>query len=174
MAEDIDFEALVERYYHSLYQLAFSLTASEADAWDLTQQTFLIWAAKNHQLRNHSKVKTWLFTTLHREFLQSRRHRTRFPHHELNEEDGRLPFRLPGIVDHMDAAVVMECLARIDEHNRAALALFYLDDCSYKEIAGLLDLPLGTVQSRISRGKAQLTKLLSDEPKRAKLDRLSP
>jgi RNA polymerase sigma-70 factor (ECF subfamily) len=56
-------------YYEPLYQFAFSLARDEADACDLTQQTFCIWAAKGHQLRDASKVKTWLFTTLHREFL---------------------------------------------------------------------------------------------------------
>ena len=55
-------------YYRPLYQFAFTLTRDEADACDLTQQTFYIWARKGHQLRDQSKVKTWLFTTLHREF----------------------------------------------------------------------------------------------------------
>src|ERR1035441_4330276 len=79
MPDHVDFESLVARFYAPLYQFAFSLTRSEADACDLTQQTFTIWAAKGHQLRDPSKVKTWLFTTLHREFLESRRRQTRFP-----------------------------------------------------------------------------------------------
>ena len=83
MADKVDFESLVARYYAPLFQFAFSLTRNEADACDLTQQTFTIWATKGHQLRDTSKVKTWLFTTLHREFLESRRRRTRFPHSDL-------------------------------------------------------------------------------------------
>src|SRR5580765_4081397 len=63
-AERQDFEGLVERYYRSLYQFAFSLSRSEAEACDLTQQTFYIWATKGSQLRDASKVKSWLFTTL--------------------------------------------------------------------------------------------------------------
>src|SRR5437899_5977150 len=81
---DIDFESLVNRYYQPLYQFAFSLTHREAEAGDLTQQTFLVWATKGHQLRDPSKVKTWLFTTLHREFLKTRRRQSRFPHQELH------------------------------------------------------------------------------------------
>src|SRR5215467_13019851 len=88
---DLDFENLVACYYGSLYQFAFSLTQAEADACDLTQQTFYIWATKGHQLRDKSKVKSWLFTTLHREFLESRRKLTRFPHCELSELEGDLP-----------------------------------------------------------------------------------
>src|SRR4051794_23591295 len=83
----LDFETLVARYYSSLYKFAYSLTQVEADACDLTQQTFYIWATKGHQLRDLSKVKTWLFTTLHREFLESRRRYTRFPHYELSQAD---------------------------------------------------------------------------------------
>ena len=83
--------SLVACYYEPLYQFAFSLARDEADACDLTQQTFCIWAAKGHQLRDASKVKTWLFTTLHREFLGARRRQTRFPHVELEHAAAELP-----------------------------------------------------------------------------------
>src|SRR5438876_5505998 len=81
----LDFDNLVENYYRPLYQFAFSLTRSEPDACDLTQQTFYIWATKGHQLRDLSKVKAWLFTTLHRAFLETNRRKTRFPHHGLDD-----------------------------------------------------------------------------------------
>ncbi|HEX3626951.1 MAG TPA: RNA polymerase sigma factor, partial [Verrucomicrobiae bacterium] len=73
MADELDFDTLVAQFYGPLYQFAYGLTRAEADASDLTQQTFYIWATKGHQLRDGSKVKTWLFTTLHREFLNMRR-----------------------------------------------------------------------------------------------------
>ena len=166
MAADIDFESLVEGYYQSLYKFALSLTGSEADACDLTQQTFYVWATKGHQLRDRSKVKNWLFTTLHREFLESRRRLVRFPHHELSYVNDELPPTLPTAVERADAATAIACLAQIDEANRAPLALFYLENCSYKEIAEILEVPLGTVQSRIARGKARLAKLLCNEDRR--------
>jgi RNA polymerase sigma-70 factor (ECF subfamily) len=72
-----DFETIVAAYYEPLYQFAFSLTRSESDACDLTQQTFYVWATKGHQLRDASKVKSWLFTTLHRGFLESHRRQAR-------------------------------------------------------------------------------------------------
>ena len=57
MPGNVDFESLVARFYAPLYQFAFSLTRAEADACDLTQQTFVVWAVKGHQLRDVSKVK---------------------------------------------------------------------------------------------------------------------
>src|SRR5688572_25464016 len=91
MAGKLDFEILVDRYYAALYRFALSLTRQESDARDLTQQTFWLWAHKGHQLQDPSKVKSWLFTTLHREFLQSQRRSTRFPHQELEAAPEELP-----------------------------------------------------------------------------------
>jgi RNA polymerase sigma factor (sigma-70 family) len=165
----LDFESLVASYYCALYKFAFSLTQAEAEACDLTQQTFYIWATKGHQLRDVSKVKTWLFTTLHREFLESRRRQTRFPHHELSQVASELPVISPARVNQLDSGMVLQALAQVDEVYQAPVALFYLEDCSYKEIAEILEVPLGTVKSRIARGIAQLQKQLapSDPPDRA-------
>ncbi|MCU0787292.1 MAG: RNA polymerase sigma factor, partial [Verrucomicrobia bacterium] len=63
MSGDLEFARLVDQYYGSLYRFALSLTRSEADACDLVQETFYIWARKGGQLRQGSKVKSWLFTT---------------------------------------------------------------------------------------------------------------
>jgi len=163
MPDSVDFESLVARYYEPLYQFAFSLTRAEADACDLTQQTFTIWATKGHQLRDTSKVKTWLFTILHREFLASRRRHTRFPHLELDEAAGDLPVVAPTAADRLDSAQVLASLARMDEIYQAPVALFYLQEYSYNEIAEILGVPLGTVKSRLSRGLGQLQQMLARE-----------
>jgi RNA polymerase sigma-70 factor, ECF subfamily len=156
------FESVVAEYYQPLYKFAFSLTRTEADACDLTQQTFYIWATKGHQLRDSTKTKTWLFTTLHRVFLQRRRKELRFPHQELTESDAGLPFVDPVSADGLDSAQVLEALGRLEEHYQAAVALFYLEDCSYKEIAEVLAVPIGTVKSRLTRGLGQLKEMLSN------------
>ncbi|HEV7924414.1 MAG TPA: RNA polymerase sigma factor [Verrucomicrobiae bacterium] len=158
---NLDFEAVVADYYEALYQFAISLTRSEADACDLTQQTFYIWATKGHQLRDGSKIKSWLFTTLHRGFLESRRRQTRFPHSTLEETDTNLPVILPEADHRLDALQAVEALGQVDEGYRASVALFYLEDCSYKEIADILEVPIGTVKSRISRGLAQLKEIFT-------------
>src|SRR5438477_13205954 len=157
----LDFESLVARYYRSLYQFAFSLTRAEADACDLTQQTFYIWATKGHQLRDTSKVKSWLFTTLHREFLESRRRQTRFPHYELSQMEGELPSVSPARINQLDSAQVLQALGQVDAVYQAPVALFYLEEYAYKEIAEILSVPMGTVKSRIARGIAQLQKALA-------------
>jgi RNA polymerase sigma-70 factor (ECF subfamily) len=165
-APTTDFESLVGRYYRPLYQFAFSLTHNETESCDLTQQTFYVWATKGHQLRDVTKVKTWLFTTLHHEFLKGRRRQTRFPHLELEQMNHELPTISPATADQLDADTVVETLGRVDELYRAPLALFYLEEHTYKEIAEILEVPIGTVQSRISRGKAQLQHALMNEPAR--------
>jgi len=158
---EVDFEQLVSAWYESLYRFALSLTQSEAEACDLTQQTFYLWATKGHQLRDKSKVKSWLFTTLHREFLGSRRRGNRFPHHGLEQVEHELPAVSPAVVNALDGSTVMEALLQVDELYRAPLMLFYLEDHSYQEIADLLEIPTGTVMSRLSRGKAQIRELLA-------------
>ena len=163
MADGLNFERVVAQYYEPLYQFAFSLTRAEADACDLTQQTFYVWATKGHQLRDPAKVKTWLFTTLHRQFLESRRRLTRFPHHELEAVSNELPAISPKTALQLDSAQVLQALARVDEVYQAPVALFYLEEYSYKEIAEMLDVPMGTVKSRISRGIGQLQTLLAND-----------
>jgi RNA polymerase sigma-70 factor (ECF subfamily) len=154
------FEALVSEYYEQLYRFAISLTGAEPDAKDLTQQTFYIWATKGHQLRDATKVKSWLFTTLHRTFLLARRNQARFSHHALEEIPEELPTVAPIHADQMDSSQVLLALAKVDEIFRPALTLFYLEDSSYKDIAAILEVPVGTVKSRIARGIAQLRQIL--------------
>jgi RNA polymerase sigma-70 factor (ECF subfamily) len=159
----IDFDGLVESFYTALYRFAFSLSRRESDAADLVQQTFYIWALKGHQLREKSKVKTWLFTTLYREFLARRRYDDRFI--DIVDGDARLvePAHLSSAaVDELDAATVQDALHQLEARYRAPLTLFYMQQHSYREIADILSIPLGTVMSRISRGKAELRKALQD------------
>jgi len=160
MSPDRDFENLAAKYYRDLYRFAYSLANSESDASDLTQQTFYLWAAKGSQIRNAASARSWLFTTLHREFLQSRRRLLRFPHHELEEMAAELPQIEPELAQKIDAAALLGILAQLEVHLRAPLILFYMQDLPYKEIAEILEVPLGTVQSRIARGKARLFELL--------------
>jgi RNA polymerase sigma factor (sigma-70 family) len=160
-AQAAEFERLVNAYYRPLYQFALSLTHDEAEASDMTQQTFYIWAARGYQLRDGSKAKTWLFTTLHREFLQTRRGQRRFLHYPLDEVSDELPCISPATGDRLDALSVLQALRQLHDSYQAPLVLFYLGEHSYKEIAEILDLPIGTVQSRIARGKMQLQRMVS-------------
>jgi len=162
MSGALDFETIVARHYGPLYRFALSLTRAESDARDLTQQTFLIWASKGHQLQDASKVKTWLFTTLHREFLHTRRKANRFPHQELETAGDDLPWVPPEVFNQLDGQTMIQLLALVDEIFQAPVALYYLEDYSYKEIGDILQIPLGTVKSRIARGLAQLQTQILD------------
>jgi RNA polymerase sigma-70 factor (ECF subfamily) len=161
MSSPLDFESLVQDHYRDLYHFAFSLARNPAEASDLVQETFYIWAKKGSQLREHRSAKSWLFTTLHREFLQTCRRQTRFPEIELDEAQGELPDISGDLADKLDSATVLAALEKLPPSYRAALALYYLEDYSYREIAEILEIPLGTVQSRIARGKARLLEMLT-------------
>lgn len=157
-----DFTQLVDAHYAPLYRFALSLTKNSSDACDLAQQTFFIWARKGDQLRDAAKAKSWLFTTLYREFLRGRR-RSEYVTALEDLPPGESDPAAPEVdrVTGMDAALVVEALQEVDEVYRVPLTLFYLQDLAYKEIAEALDVPIGTVMSRLSRGKAQLRAALA-------------
>ena len=157
----LDLENLAQLYYDPLFRFAMSLAHTEHSAADLVQDTFLTLASKGHQLLDRTKVKSWLFTTLHRRFLEGKRRSTRFPHFELGSVESELPDCESGVVNALDAPTVVGLLVQVDPQYRAAVALFYLEDYSYQEIASILEVPLGTVKSRIARGLAQLKHLVA-------------
>jgi RNA polymerase sigma-70 factor, ECF subfamily len=166
MSADPEFERLVNRYYRDLYRFAFGLTGNDADACDLTQETFYVWARKGYQLRNPETAKTWLFTTMHRNFLDIYRRRKRFPHETIDTAVHDIPDVPADCMNRIDAQSLLCLLREIEEDYRAPLLLYYMEDLSYKEIAEVLAIPLGTVQSRIARAKAQLFRRLTKTGKK--------
>ncbi|MBL9202959.1 MAG: RNA polymerase sigma factor [Opitutaceae bacterium] len=163
MHED-GFADLVEAHYAGLYRFALSLARNPADASDLTQQTFFVWATKGESLRDAAKAKTWLFTTLYREFLRVRRRGGRISAIEdLPPGEQDVPDVEVDIVAKMDSQLVLAALQEIDEVFREPLTLFYLQDLSYAEIAEILNVPIGTVMSRLSRGKSHLRARLAEK-----------
>ena len=152
----------MDQFYQPLYRFAYSLSKSEATACDLTQQTFFIWATKGHQLRDPTKAKSWLFTTLHREFPAIRKRESCYPHYEVEMMEAELPQVTPDAIRNADVNDVLTALDKLEEVFRAPLLLFHLQDHSYKEIATVLDIPVGTVMSRIARGREHLFRMLAD------------
>ncbi len=160
-----EFAELVDAHYQALFRFGVSLTRDADRAADLVQETFCIWAAKGDQLRDRSKAKTWLFTTLHREFLGQRRRAERFPEQELDEKTAAAISAPEDDAERqMDAQHAVELLGALDEAYRAPMSLFYLQQHSYKEIAEILDIPIGTVMSRLSRGKDLLRRQMTAGP----------
>jgi RNA polymerase sigma-70 factor, ECF subfamily len=165
MDAGLNFERVVDDHYASVYRFALSLARKVDQACDLTQQTFYIWGRKGHQLEDDGRVRSWLFTTLYREYLKSQRLSTRMaelePVMETEMEDPKsgsdssaFPFA------RLDRETILQALSRMDERYRASVVLFYLEDHTYQEIAGILDVPIGTVKSRTARGLAQLQQML--------------
>ena len=163
-----EFAELVDAHYQALFRFGMSLTRDVNRASDLVQETFCIWAAKGHQLRDRSKAKTWLFTTLHREFLSQRRRASKYSDEPLDEATAESMVAPQDDAERqMDGQRAMELLGALEETYRTPLALFYLQQHSYKEIAEILDIPIGTVMSRLSRGKEMLRRRMTAEPSSA-------
>ena len=163
-----EFAELVDSHYQALFRFGMSLTRDVDRASDLVQETFCIWAAKGSQLRDRSKAKTWLFTTLYREFLNQRRRASRFSDEPLDEATAEAMVAPQEEAERqMDGQRALELLGALEESYRTPLALFYLQQHSYKEIAEILDIPIGTVMSRLSRGKEMLRRRMTAEPSSA-------
>src|SRR6266478_6991351 len=158
---EVDYEQAVSLFYEPLYGFAYSLSGNENDACELTQETFARLLAKGGQLRDGSKVKSWLFTTLYRVFLGWKSRERRLPHLEISSVEHELPPIAAETVDIMERDTVREALLKIDERYRVPLMLYYLEEHSYEEIAELLEIPIGTVMSRLSRAKALMRECLA-------------
>jgi RNA polymerase sigma-70 factor (ECF subfamily) len=148
---------LVEQHWQPLYRFAYRLSGSAADAEDLVQQAFLTAQRKLEQLREDEKARSWLMTIIRNNFLKSRRHRdfTQFESFDGLAQPGTLNGR--GAIDREE---LQAALNDMPEDFRIPVVLFYFQEMSYKQIAAHLDVPEGTVMSRISRGKAFLRQRL--------------
>jgi RNA polymerase sigma-70 factor (ECF subfamily) len=155
-----EFETVVNEHYEKLFRFAMSLVNNNAVAADLTQQTFYIYARKRGQIREAGRTKSWLFTTLHREFIALKRKDTRHPQYELDMMEHELPAIHPDAIRKLDLATMLEALESLDERFRVPLVLYHLDELSYREISEMLTIPIGTVMSRLARGRNHLFRLL--------------
>lgn len=161
--EKIDLEKSVRDHYKQVYRFAYHLTHHAEDAADLTQFAYEKLTEKHHEIRDASKVKAWLQSIVYRKFVDQRRRVIRFPQVEYNEELGGAEVSQHDAPDRLDGSTAMEAMKSLDSELQAPLALFYLESHSYKQIAELLSLPVGTVMSRLYRGKKKLYQLLTGE-----------
>ena len=158
---EVDYEQAVNSFYEPLYGFAYSLSGNENDACELTQETFARLLSKSAQVREESKLKSWLFTTLYRVFLGWKSRERRLPHLEISSVEHELPPVAAELVDMMERDAVRDALLKIDERYRVPLMLYYLEEHSYEEIAELLEIPIGTVMSRLSRAKGLMRQCLA-------------
>jgi RNA polymerase sigma-70 factor, ECF subfamily len=155
---------LVEAHYAALYRYAYRLTGSPADAEDLTQETFCQAQLKLAQLRDPARAKAWLFSILYNAFLH--RVRSSKQEHAVSLEwVGDLAERLPDPLPDVEPERLQKALGELPEGFRTPLILYYFEDFSYRDIAEQMELPMGTVMSRLARAKAHLrARLLQGRP----------
>ncbi|MDA0346262.1 MAG: RNA polymerase sigma factor [Verrucomicrobia bacterium] len=164
-----NFEVVVDLHYKNLYYFALNLTRNGADAEDLVQQAFLKLAKSYASIRDMTKVKSWLFSTLYRLFIDQKRKFSRHPEIQYEETSSDALIAEPSrIGQHVDSATVVTALKSLKESLRVPLTLYYFEQYSYQEIADVMELPVGTVMSRLYRGKAELYNQLKDPQPQAK------
>lgn len=157
------FQRLVDDQYASLYRYAFRLSGSADAAADLTQETFCKAQAQFAQLRDPNRAKGWLFSILRNVYLH--RVRSEKQHREVPLEWAQSVGQCdPDPIPEIDPARLQEALNEMPEGFRTPLILFYFEEFSYRDIAEQMDLPIGTVMSRLARGKAQLRERLTAGP----------
>ena len=177
MADQADFASLAMEYMGSLYTAALRMTRNAADAEDLVQETYLKAYRAFGSFQEGTNLKAWLYKILTNTFINSYRARKRRPEQsELDEvEDLYLYRRLGGleaaaagrsaeeeVMDLFADEDVKQALESLPEQFRIAVLLADVEGFSYKEIADILDVPIGTVMSRLHRGRKALQKALYD------------
>lgn len=159
--EPMNLATLIDDHYQVLYRYAYRLSGSQADAEDLTQQTYLLAQENLNQLRDPSAARGWLFTILRNAYLKSQRSQRHAKTVSL-ERVGE-PEQEEALPKSIDEKSLQKVIDELPDEFRIPLILFYFEEFSYKEIASQLELPTGTVMSRLSRGKEHLRKKLQPE-----------
>jgi RNA polymerase sigma factor (sigma-70 family) len=157
---------IAEEAYERLYRFALSLSKCPSDASDLVQQTYWKWAKHRDQIRSPGKARSWLFTTLYREFLKDLRRQDRVRYLEDRVQEGEIPDIGREAGSGLDGEMAMRALQQVPDPYRASLTLFYVEDMSYVDISNTLEIPPGTVMSRIYRGKQLLKKMFEQDEAR--------
>lgn len=151
------FEKIALGHWNYIFNSAFKLSRNFSMAEDLTQETFLTGLEKFSQLRDHRKIKTWLYRIMRNQFLSSIekvKNRRYYNYEDLSWMLEDVTLTEKRIQNEGFSDDLMHQLDRLDEKYRTPLLMSAMDDYSYKEISSALDIPVGTVMSRISRGKA--------------------
>lgn len=146
---------LVAEHYQAVYGYAFRLSGSVNDAEDLTQQVFLTAQQKLGQLRKAESVRSWLFTILRNYFLKGCQKRRPVPAGNLHLNIETIPAEIPDN-GGVDRERLQWAVNQLPPRYRVVITMFYYESCSYREIAEQLDLPIGTVMSRLARAKGHL------------------
>jgi len=160
------FKDLTYPHLEFLFNMALKYTGKSYDAEDIVQETMYLAYRNFHQLRDEEKCRQWLFAILRTTFLKEKRSFIRRPllddgsgylKHLTDESADSLSLLFEKKMDREDIQYVLE---RMTEKHKSPLMLYYMEDMTYQEIADYLDIPIGTVMSRLARAKKQMKKEL--------------
>jgi RNA polymerase sigma-70 factor (ECF subfamily) len=149
---------LVRLHYALVYRYAYRLCGSAEEAEDLTQQAFLAAHQRLYQLRDANSAKSWLCAILRNTFLTrvtSQRGQKMVPLHGFWD-----PVQEQGPASNFDSNELQQVLNELPEEFRTPLILYYFEEFSYRQIAEHMDVPIGTVMSRLARAKTHLRRRL--------------
>jgi RNA polymerase sigma-70 factor, ECF subfamily len=169
---DSSFEREALPWLDDVYRFALSLTRNEADADDIVQETYLRAYRSWHTFERGSDARRWLFTICRNAFLRTRE-RAR---HQVELEDGDVEAVASEVAENAGAfsgderlltrldlgPALSDALARLSEPFRSAVTLVDVEDQSYEAAAEILGVPIGTVRSRLFRGRRLLQQMLTE------------
>jgi len=153
------FDRFIERYHNELYYTALGIVRSEWDARDICQETFLKVFSSLDKLKDTSKIRQWMNKILINKCNDYFRHNKRVTLSNYIEAKGFSE------VENVEKIDLLKAMLSLKEETRVVLTLRYFQDLSLKEIAAILDIPEGTVKSRISNGLKKLRKLMKIDKK---------
>jgi RNA polymerase sigma-70 factor, ECF subfamily len=156
--------SLLEPLIPALRRYARSFAKDKSAADDLVQDTLERAVSRWFQRRADGDARAWVFSILHNLAISGLRQAARRRHHlpldDARESDIAVPFAQEDGIRRRD---ILTALSRLPEDQRGVLLLVSVEDMSYTEAAGILDVPIGTVMSRLARARSRLRKLLEDD-----------